>query len=102
MISVTFILQDKSQRDLEIESGLSLMDVAVRNNVPGIAADCGGACSCGTCLIHVSPGCMSMVGCAGEYEAALLDFSEYPSPFARLACQITTNDSMDGLVVEIP
>lgn len=102
MIRVTFILQDKSQRELDVDPGLSLMDVAVRNSLPGIAADCGGACSCGTCLIHVRPDCMPMVGPAGDYEAALLDFAEHPSPSARLACQITTSDALDGLFVEIP
>lgn len=102
MIRITFILQDRSQREVTTEPGLSLMEVAVRNNLSGIAADCGGACSCGTCLVHVQEDCMPMVGPAGEYEAALLDFSENPSPQARLACQITTSAAVDGLVVEIP
>lgn len=102
MIRMTFVLQDRSRRELEVDVGISLMDVAVRNNLPGIAADCGGACSCGTCLIHVQENCMFMVGTAGDYESALLDFVEHPSPYARLACQITTSDAIHGLIVEIP
>jgi 2Fe-2S ferredoxin len=102
MIRVTFVLQDRSHREVDVESGVSLMEAAVHNDLPGIAADCGGACSCGTCLVHVQAGCMPMVGPAGDYEAALLDFAEHPSPLARLACQITLCDAMDGLTVEIP
>lgn len=102
MIRITFILQDQSVKDFDAESGISLMDVAVRNNLPGIAADCGGACSCATCVVHVTNECMPMTGPAGDFEAALLDFIEFPSPLARLSCQIVTSDAIDGLVVRIP
>ncbi|WP_060359353.1 2Fe-2S iron-sulfur cluster-binding protein [Burkholderia cepacia] len=102
MIRITFVLPNRQQREVEVEPGLSLMEAAVRNNVPGITGDCGGACSCGTCLVHVHTGCLPMVGPPGEYEAALLDFSAHPSPHARLACQITASEVVDGLIVEIP
>ena len=102
MISITFVLQDLSQRALSVEPGISLMELAVRNNLPGIAADCGGACSCGTCLVHLKGNGMALAGSVSEYETALLDFAENPSPQARLACQITISEAMDGLVVEIP
>jgi 2Fe-2S ferredoxin len=77
---------------------------AVYNGVSGIDGDCGGECACGTCHVYVDPAWLPKVGTPspGSVEETMLSFAEIAKPNSRLACQITVNDELDGIVVHIP
>ncbi|MBY6200988.1 2Fe-2S iron-sulfur cluster binding domain-containing protein [Maritalea mobilis] len=103
MIKITFITADGAEHVTEGRAGLSLMEVARMADVPGILAECGGACSCSTCHVHVDPGWVAQLPEKDEMEADLLDFaSDVDEATSRLSCQITVTVDMDGLRVSIP
>jgi 2Fe-2S ferredoxin len=102
MPKVTFIHPDESSQTVEIDSGRSVMEAAVNNNVSGIEADCGGACACATCHVYVDPAHLSRLDPPGEAEAAMLEFALEPKENSRLSCCITVNAATDGLVVRLP
>lgn len=100
MVRVTFVLPDGSERVVEGERNSSAMRAAVANDVPGILAECGGACSCATCHVYVMRG---DPGGPSETEAEMLDFAASPrEPGSRLSCQITLTEALDGLVLRVP
>ncbi len=83
--------------------GVSVMEGAVKNNVPGIDADCGGACACATCHVYVDPVWVGAVGAASETEVAMLEFAAEPvEPNSRLSCQVKITADFDGLIVRMP
>lgn len=89
--------------EVEVPSGQTLMDGARDGNVPGISADCGGACACATCHVYVADGWAPRLPKPDEMEEDMLDFAHAPKPGrSRLTCQITVTDEMEGLVVELP
>ncbi len=102
MAKITYIAHDGSSRTLEVKAGLTVMEGAVKNNVPGIDADCGGACACATCHVYVDEAWMDKVGAASAMEESMLDFAEGVKPNSRLSCQIKVTDALDGLVVTTP
>ncbi len=102
MAKITYIAHDGSSRTLEVKSGLTVMEGAVKNNVPGIDADCGGACACATCHVYVDEAWLEKVGTASAMEESMLDFAEGVKPSSRLSCQIKVTDALDGLVVTTP
>jgi ferredoxin, 2Fe-2S len=82
---------------------MSLMNGAVNQAVRGIDGDCGGACACATCHVHIAPDWMAIVGPpASETESEMLQFSADVAPDSRLACQIAMRDELDGIVVNVP
>ena len=83
------------------EAGESAMRAAVAIGVRGIDAECGGACSCATCLVDVSPEWFDRVGRPGEVEADMLEFGGEPTEFSRLACQIIMSDLLDGVRLKV-
>ena len=85
-----------------VAEGLSVMEGAIRNNVPGIDADCGGACACATCHVYVDDAWREIVGGPSPMEEDMLDFGYDVRPNSRLSCQIKVTDELDGLVVRIP
>ncbi len=99
---VKFITHDQSEHEVHVAEGTTLMHAAVDNGVPGILADCGGACSCATCHCYIDEAWSAKTGEADETEAQMLDFVMEPKPTSRLSCQITIDDSLDGLVVHLP
>ena len=99
---VRFISHDGYEQDVHVASGTSLMHAAVDNGVPGILAECGGACSCATCHCYVDEAWLGRLPEAGEVEAQMLDFVTDAEPTSRLSCQITVDDTLDGLVVRLP
>lgn len=99
---VTFIEHDGTEHSAEIEEGKSLMQTALDNLVPGIDADCGGQCSCGTCHVMVSEDWIGRTGKATEDELQMLDLNEEKFDTSRLACQIPLSNDMDGMVVRLP
>lgn len=78
------------------------MENAVRNSVPGIEAECAGACACATCHVYVDEAWQEKVGSPGPIEADMLDFAHDVRHASRLSCQITVSDALDGLIVRVP
>ena len=101
-VKVTFITRGEVVHDVEATEGLTLMQAAVNNIVPGIEADCGGACACGTCHVYVDPAWQEATGTASEMEAGMLEFAVDPQPNSRLSCQIKITRGLEGLVVRVP
>ncbi|MCW5744609.1 MAG: 2Fe-2S iron-sulfur cluster binding domain-containing protein [Alphaproteobacteria bacterium] len=102
MAKITFREAGGSEHTIEIDNGLSLMEGAVRNMVPGIDADCGGACSCATCMVYVPPEWADRLPAKESSEEAMLQFCPHATAESRLSCQITVSDALDGLRVTVP
>ena len=102
MAKITYIEFGGKEHVIDVKPGLTVMEGAVKNNVPGIDADCGGACACATCHIFVDPAWAERLGERNAMEAAMLDFAEGVRETSRLACQIKLADDLDGLVVHLP
>jgi 2Fe-2S ferredoxin len=103
MPKVIYRYADGSTREIEANEGQSVMDTAVKNGVPGIVAECGGACSCATCHVYVSDEWTEKVGGPGDLEDEMLDVAAAERrDSSRLSCQIKMSSAIDGLVVEIP
>ncbi len=102
MPKITYIQHDGTEQVVEVRNGLSVMEGAVKNNVPGIDADCGGACACATCHVYVDEAWMEKTGERSAMEESMLDFAEAVQDNSRLSCQIKVRDELDGLVVRTP
>jgi 2Fe-2S ferredoxin len=102
MPSVNYVQADGVERQIDVAAGTSAMHAAVKNDVRGIDGDCGGVAACATCHVHVASDWMARVGAAGEDELAMLELTEGQDEFSRLACQIIIDDSLDGLVLNLP
>jgi 2Fe-2S ferredoxin len=102
MAKITYIEFDGQEHVVEVRNGLSVMEGAIKNNVPGIDADCGGACACATCHVYVDEAWRAKVGGPSAMEESMLDFAENVEPNSRLSCQIRVKDDLDGLVVRMP
>jgi len=102
MARIKYIEFDGREHEVEVKPGLSVMEGAVKNNVPGIDADCGGACACATCHVYVDEAWTAKTGTASAMEESMLDFAEEVQPTSRLSCQIRVTDALDGLVVRMP
>ena len=102
MPKITFIDAQGTSRTVEGETGSTVMEVAVRNGVPGIEAECGGACACATCHVYVDDAWFEATGQAEPMEEDMLDFAFDVRPGSRLSCQIRVRDELDGLIVRTP
>jgi 2Fe-2S ferredoxin len=102
MPSIKFIEHDGTEHVIETETGISVMNVAIDNMVPGIDADCGGECSCATCHVIVDDAWIDVVGRPGEQEESMLDLNPDREENSRLSCQIPVTEELDGLVVRLP
>ena len=102
MAKITYIEHDGSEHVVDVKTGLSVMQGAVKNSVPGINADCGGACACATCHVYVDEAWREKTGTSSAMEASMLDFAENVEPNSRLSCQIKVTDDLDGLIVRLP
>lgn len=102
MPTITYIDHDGTERPIEAKNGETVMETAIKNSVPGIDADCGGACACATCHVYVDEAFMDKVGEPEEMEQSMLDFAENVQSNSRLSCQITVSDDLDGLKVTTP
>lgn len=102
MPQITFIDAQGTARTIESESGATVMEAAIRNGVPGIEAECGGACACATCHVYVDEAWVGKTGPAEPMEEDMLDFAFDVRPNSRLSCQIRVRDELDGLVVRTP
>ncbi|MEI7931809.1 MAG: 2Fe-2S iron-sulfur cluster-binding protein [Alphaproteobacteria bacterium] len=102
MAKITYIEFDGEEHVIDVRNGLSVMEGAVKNNIPGIDADCGGACACATCHCYVDPAWLDKTGTRSAMEDSMLDFAENVEPNSRLSCQIKVSDALDGLIVRLP
>jgi ferredoxin, 2Fe-2S len=91
-----------AERTVEGKNGMTVMETAIKHNVPGIDADCGGACACATCHVYVDEAFTEKVGKPSAMEQSMLDFAENVKPNSRLSCQIKIRDDLDGLKVTTP
>ena len=102
MPKITYIAFDGTETVVDAKEGMSVMQTAVNNGVDGIVAECGGACSCATCHVHVEEGWFDKLPEAQNMEKEMLDFVMSPQPTSRLSCQIKVTAELDGLVVHTP
>ncbi len=102
MPKITYIEFDGSKHVVDVTTGLSVMEGAVKNMIPGIDADCGGACACATCHVYVDEAWQDKLEGAAEMESSMLDFAENVKDNSRLSCQIPVTDALDGLIVHMP
>lgn len=102
MIKLTFIQSDGKEITAEARTGMSVMEVAVQNNVQGIDADCGGACACATCHVYVLPNEVDRTGERNGTEKEMLGFAVDVRDNSRLACQMQVTPALDGLKLVVP
>ena len=101
-MQVTFVEQDGTEIKAEAEAGLSLMEVAINNMVPGIDAECGGACACATCHVYVEQEWLDMLPPPDSNEQPMLEFASDVTERSRLSCQIKLTEALDGIRVTLP
>jgi len=102
MPKIIFIEADGSEIATSAVPGMTVMEAAVKHQVPGIDADCGGACACATCHVYVEPEWREKVGARNAMEEDMLDFAFDVRDNSRLSCQIKVTDALDGLRVKVP
>lgn len=102
MPKITYIEHNGKRHEVEVASGLTVMEGARDNNIPGIEADCGGACACSTCHVYVDAAWAEKIPAKDAMEEDMLDFAWEPSALSRLTCQVKVTDALDGLVVQLP
>ena len=102
MPKITYIEDNGSSHTKEVANGLSVMEGAVQNDIPGIDADCGGGMACATCHIYIKEEWWDKLEEKEDGEEDMLDMAYEPNKFSRLSCQVIVSDELDGLVVSIP
>lgn len=102
MPRITYIDHTGQARTVEGELGATIMETAIRNDIPGITAECGGACACATCHVYVDEAWLDKTGTVQSTEEDMLDFAFDVKPNSRLSCQIKVSAALDGLVVHTP
>tara|TARA_R110002110_G_scaffold3104_15_gene15961 strand:+ start:6545 stop:6970 length:426 start_codon:yes stop_codon:yes gene_type:complete len=102
MAKIHYIEHNGTEHTIDVESGMTVMEGAIKNSIPGIDADCGGACACATCHVYVAEAWTEKVGPAESMEEDMLDFAFDVRENSRLSCQIKVTDELDGLVVDLP
>ena len=102
MAHITYIESNGTRHETEGEAGSTVMETAIMNGVPGIIAECGGACTCATCHVYVDDEWTGAVGGPSSMEEDMLDFAFDVRDNSRLSCQIRVKDELDGLVVHVP
>ena len=102
MPKITYKDKDGKSKIIEVENGLSVMEGAIQNDIPGIDADCGGAMACATCHVYVEEKWLSKLPKAEEGEVDMIDMAFEPKKNSRLSCQLIVTDEMDGLEVTTP
>ena len=102
MPKITYITHDNNTHTIEVQNGLTVMEGAVQNDIPGIDADCGGGMACATCHVYVDENWMQKLPQKDDGEEDMLDMAFEPKKNSRLSCQIIVSDELDGLVVNIP
>jgi 2Fe-2S ferredoxin len=102
MVKITYIDSAGAPRTVDADVGATVMETAIKNNVPGIEAECGGACACATCHVYVDEAWVVKTGEPSPMEEDMLDFAFDVRPTSRLSCQIPVTQDLDGLTVTTP
>ena len=102
MTKITYITHDNQTHTVEVQNGLTVMEGAVQNDIPGIDADCGGGMACATCHVYVKDEWFDKITPKEEGEEDMLDMAYEPKKNSRLSCQIIVSDELNGLVVHLP
>ena len=102
MPKITYIDSFGNRKEIEVKKGLTVMEGAIQNDIPGIDADCGGSMACATCHVYVKEEWFNKLSKIEEGEQDMLDVAYEPKKNSRLSCQITVSDEIDGLVVTTP
>ncbi len=102
MPKITYIEHNGTEHVVDVAEGMTVMEGAVKNMIPGIEADCGGACACSTCHVYVDPAWADKLPQKEAMEEDMLDFAYEPQDNSRLTCQIKVTGEVDGLVVRMP
>ena len=102
MAKITYITSDDKIYEIDVQNGLTVMEGAVQNNIPGTDADCGGGMACATCHVYVKEDWLDKLPKKEDGEEDMLDMAFEPKQNSRLSCQLTVSDDLDGLIVNIP
>ena len=102
MAKITYIEHDGKSHTIEVSNGLSVMEGAVQNNIPGIDADCGGSMACATCHVYVKEEWFNKLPKKEDGEDDMLDMAFEPKKNSRLSCQLMVTDQLEGLIVNLP
>ena len=102
MAKIKYIEHNGNQHEIDVANGLSVMEGAVQNDIPGIDADCGGGMACATCHVYVKEDWFNKLPKKAEGEDDMLDQAYEPKKNSRLSCQIIVSDDLDGLIVDLP
>ena len=102
MPKITYIEHGGKIHTIEVANGLSVMEGAVQNNIPGIDADCGGSMACATCHVYVKEEWFNKLSKKEDGEEDMLDMAFEPKKNSRLSCQLMVSEQLDGLVVDLP
>ena len=102
MAKITYITHDNQNHTIDVQNGLSVMEGAVQNDIPGIDADCGGGMACATCHVYVNNEWFDKIPTKEDGEEDMLDMAFEPKKNSRLSCQLTVSDELDGLQVTTP
>ena len=102
MSKVTYIESNGKSHTIDVQNGLTVMEGAIQNNIPGIDADCGGSMACATCHVYVKEEWFNKIPKKEDGEEDMLDMAHEPNKFSRLSCQIIVTEDLDGMVVQLP
>ena len=102
MAKITYIEHNGKSHTIEVSNGLSVMEGAIQNNIPGIDADCGGGMACATCHVYVKEEWLDKLSKKEDGEEDMIDMAFEPNKFSRLSCQLIVSDEIDGLIVNLP
>ncbi len=102
MTKITYIEHSGKSHTIEVQNGLTIMEGAVQNNIPGIDADCGGSMACATCHVYVKEEWFNKLPKKEDGEEDMLDMAYEPNKFSRLSCQLTVSDKLEGMIVNLP
>ena len=102
MTKIKYIEFNGEEHEIDVQNGLTVMEGAIKNKIPGIDADCGGACACATCHVYVQKEWLSKLPSKEDTEEDMLDFAFEVQENSRLSCQLTVTEELDGLAVDLP
>jgi 2Fe-2S ferredoxin len=102
MSKITYIDNQGNSNTIDVENGLTVMEGAIQNDIPGIDADCGGAMACATCHVYVEEKWFNKIPKADDAEIDMIDMAFEPKKNSRLSCQLVVTDELNGLVVTTP
>ena len=102
MAKITYIEHSGKTHTIEVQNGLTVMEGAIQNNIPGIDADCGGSMACATCHVYVKEEWFNKLPKKEDGEEDMLDMAYEPNKFSRLSCQLTVSDKLEGIIVNLP